>query len=104
MRSPGEDTAVISAAGVWEGPRDPVLAATSPSLRIGSEGISQQWANPLSDACLQTGRKSRRTTQLLVSACQPVSTRGGLMAGSAREPGRLSTDTGIEVLCRNAQG
>jgi hypothetical protein len=103
MRSPGEDIAVISAAGVWEGPRDPVLAATSPSLRIGSKGISQQWANPLSDA-FKPARKSRRTTQLLVSACQPVSTRGGLMAGSAREPGRLSTDTGIEVLCRNAQG
>ena len=29
MRSPGEDIAVISAAGVWEGPRDPVLSATS---------------------------------------------------------------------------
>jgi len=29
MRSPGEDIAVISAAGVWKGPRDPVLAATS---------------------------------------------------------------------------
>src|SRR5262245_59512836 len=29
MRSPGEDIAVISAAGVWKGPRDPVLAAAS---------------------------------------------------------------------------
>ncbi|HEU5064265.1 MAG TPA: hypothetical protein VFT86_00055 [Gaiellaceae bacterium] len=29
MRSPGEDIAAISAAGVWKGPRDPVLAATS---------------------------------------------------------------------------
>ena len=28
-RTPGEDIAVISAAGVWEGPRDPVLSATS---------------------------------------------------------------------------
>ena len=29
MRSPGEDIAAISAAGVWKGPNDPVLAAAS---------------------------------------------------------------------------
>jgi len=29
MREPGEDIAVISAAGVWKGPHDPVLAAAS---------------------------------------------------------------------------
>jgi len=38
MRSPGEDIAVISAAGVWEGPRDPVLAATSLLLTDGQRG------------------------------------------------------------------
>lgn len=38
MRSPGEDIAVISAAGVWEGPRDPVLAATSLLVTDGQRG------------------------------------------------------------------
>jgi hypothetical protein len=38
MRSPGEDIAVISAAGMWEGPRDPVLAATSLLVTDGQRG------------------------------------------------------------------
>jgi hypothetical protein len=38
MRSPGEDIAVISAAGVWKGPRDPVLSAASLLVTDGQRG------------------------------------------------------------------
>ena len=44
VRSPGEDIATISAAGVWKGPRDPVLAATSLLLTDGRQEHRPAWA------------------------------------------------------------
>jgi hypothetical protein len=44
MRSPGEDIAVISAAGVWTGPRDPVLAAASLLVTDAERRHQPTWA------------------------------------------------------------
>jgi hypothetical protein len=44
MRSPGEDIAVISAAGVWKGPHDPVLAATSLLVTDAERRHQPTWA------------------------------------------------------------
>jgi hypothetical protein len=44
MRSPGEDIAAISAAGVWKGPRDPVLAAASLLVTDGHPRHQPTWA------------------------------------------------------------
>jgi hypothetical protein len=44
MRSPGEDIAVISAAGVWKGPRDPVLAAASLLVTDAERRHQPTWA------------------------------------------------------------
>ena len=44
MRSPGEDIAAISAAGVWNGPRDPVLAAASLLVTDGHPRHQPTWA------------------------------------------------------------
>ena len=44
MRSPGEDIAAISAAGVWQGPRDPVLAAASALVTDGHPAHQPTWA------------------------------------------------------------
>jgi hypothetical protein len=44
VRAPGEDIAAISAAGVWKGPRDPVLAATSLLLTDGRQEHRPAWA------------------------------------------------------------
>ena len=44
MRSPGEDIAAISAAGVWKGPSDPVLAATSLLVTDGRPEHRPAWA------------------------------------------------------------
>jgi hypothetical protein len=44
VRSPGEDIAAISAAGVWKGPRDPVLAAASLLVTDGHPRHQPTWA------------------------------------------------------------
>ena len=44
MRSPGEDIAAISAAGVWKGPRDPVLAAASLLVTDAERRHQPTWA------------------------------------------------------------
>lgn len=44
MRSPGEDIAVISAAGIWNGPRDPVLAAASLLVSDAERRHQPTWA------------------------------------------------------------
>jgi hypothetical protein len=44
VRSPGEDIAAISAAGVWKGPRDPVLAASSLLVTDGRQEHRPVWA------------------------------------------------------------
>jgi hypothetical protein len=44
VRSAGEDIAVISAAGVWQGPRDPVLSAASLLVTDGERRHHPTWA------------------------------------------------------------